>query len=156
MPCSSNSPPWWLVKLWFLISVQFGLIFPAFHVVVEISFFSMTFLQNESEIKTWAFPFQLLVFVLMPICSVVVMCKPPGKELPDVPPPITMLPPPPIPPATPAVDELIQQSTWNLQQQEQHLSTLRQACWPHRSITDSLQTRLCFFFFFLDQCVINV
>ncbi|XP_031431002.1 calcium homeostasis endoplasmic reticulum protein isoform X2 [Clupea harengus] len=55
-----------------------------------------------------------------------VMCKPPGKEIPDVPPPITMLPPPPIPPATPAVDDLIQQSTWNLQQQEQHLNTLRQ------------------------------
>uniref|UniRef100_A0AAY4DDH8 Calcium homeostasis endoplasmic reticulum protein n=1 Tax=Denticeps clupeoides TaxID=299321 RepID=A0AAY4DDH8_9TELE len=55
-----------------------------------------------------------------------VMCKPPGKEAADVPPALTMIPPPPIPPATPSVDELIQQSQWNLQQQEQHISSLRQ------------------------------
>uniref|UniRef100_A0AAY5EMN8 Calcium homeostasis endoplasmic reticulum protein n=1 Tax=Electrophorus electricus TaxID=8005 RepID=A0AAY5EMN8_ELEEL len=55
------------------------------------------------------------------------LCKPPGKEIPDVPPPMTMLPPPPpIAPSTPSVDELVQQSQWNLQQQEQHLSSLRQ------------------------------
>ncbi|KAF7703049.1 calcium homeostasis endoplasmic reticulum protein isoform X1 [Silurus meridionalis] len=55
-----------------------------------------------------------------------VLCKPAGKEVPDVQPPMTLLPPPPIPPSTPAVEELIQQSQWNLQQQEQHLHTLRQ------------------------------
>lgn len=52
--------------------------------------------------------------------------NPPGKEVPDVPPPITILAPPPIAPATPSLDELIQQSQGNLQQQEQHLLTLRQ------------------------------
>uniref|UniRef100_H3C7T8 Calcium homeostasis endoplasmic reticulum protein n=1 Tax=Tetraodon nigroviridis TaxID=99883 RepID=H3C7T8_TETNG len=34
--------------------------------------------------------------------------------------------PPMVPPAAPPFDELIQQSQWNLQQQEQHLHTLRQ------------------------------
>uniref|UniRef100_A0A4W5N6V2 Calcium homeostasis endoplasmic reticulum protein n=1 Tax=Hucho hucho TaxID=62062 RepID=A0A4W5N6V2_9TELE len=52
--------------------------------------------------------------------------NPPGKEVPDVPPPIAILAPPPIAPATPSIDELIQQSQWNLQQQEQQLLTLRQ------------------------------
>lgn len=54
------------------------------------------------------------------------LCKTPGEEAPDVPPLMTMLPPPPIPPSTPSVEELIQQSQWNLQQQEQHLHSLRQ------------------------------
>uniref|UniRef100_A0AAR2JT68 Calcium homeostasis endoplasmic reticulum protein n=1 Tax=Pygocentrus nattereri TaxID=42514 RepID=A0AAR2JT68_PYGNA len=54
------------------------------------------------------------------------LCKPPGKEVGDVPPPMSMLAPPPIPPTTPSVEELIQQSQWNLQQQEQHLNSLRQ------------------------------
>ncbi|XP_036376893.1 calcium homeostasis endoplasmic reticulum protein isoform X2 [Megalops cyprinoides] len=54
------------------------------------------------------------------------MCKQPGQEPPDGPLPMAMMPPPPIPPATPSVDELIQQSQWNLQQQEQHLHNLRQ------------------------------
>uniref|UniRef100_A0A665SYZ8 Calcium homeostasis endoplasmic reticulum protein n=1 Tax=Echeneis naucrates TaxID=173247 RepID=A0A665SYZ8_ECHNA len=54
--------------------------------------------------------------------------NPGAKEVGDIPPPpMAMLAPPPIPPpAAPAVDELIQQSQWNLQQQEQHLHTLRQ------------------------------
>uniref|UniRef100_A0A672M709 Calcium homeostasis endoplasmic reticulum protein-like n=1 Tax=Sinocyclocheilus grahami TaxID=75366 RepID=A0A672M709_SINGR len=56
------------------------------------------------------------------------LCKPPDKEVADVPAPMTMLPPPPpIPPTTASVEELIQQSQWNLQQQEQHLLSLRQA-----------------------------
>uniref|UniRef100_A0A8C2GXR8 Calcium homeostasis endoplasmic reticulum protein n=1 Tax=Cyprinus carpio TaxID=7962 RepID=A0A8C2GXR8_CYPCA len=54
------------------------------------------------------------------------LCKPPGNEVTDVSAPMTMLPPPPIPPTTPSVEELIQQSQWNLQQQEQHLLSLRQ------------------------------
>lgn len=54
------------------------------------------------------------------------LCKPPGNEVADVSAPMTMLPPPPIPPTTPSVEELIQQSQWNLQQQEQHLLSLRQ------------------------------
>lgn len=87
----------------------------------------------KSKLKISAFPVQQITLLMIHLCSVVVMCKPPGKEIPDVPPPITMLPPPPIPPATPAVDDLIQQSTWNLQQQEQHLNTLRQACRPDHS-----------------------
>ncbi|KAJ8374644.1 hypothetical protein SKAU_G00052240 [Synaphobranchus kaupii] len=52
-----------------------------------------------------------------------VICK---QEPPDGPPPMAMMPPPPIPPATPSMDELVQQSQWNLQQQEQHLHSLRQ------------------------------
>uniref|UniRef100_A0A4W5RJA8 Calcium homeostasis endoplasmic reticulum protein n=1 Tax=Hucho hucho TaxID=62062 RepID=A0A4W5RJA8_9TELE len=52
--------------------------------------------------------------------------NPPGTEVLDVPPPIAILAPPPIAPATPSLDELIQQSQWNLQQQEQQLLTLRQ------------------------------
>ncbi|RXN10314.1 calcium homeostasis endoplasmic reticulum isoform X1 [Labeo rohita] len=55
-----------------------------------------------------------------------VLCKSAGKEVADVPAPMTMLPPPPIPPTTPSMEELIQQSQWNLQQQEQHLLSLRQ------------------------------
>lgn len=52
----------------------------------------------------------------------------PGQDMVDVPPPpVAMIVPPPIgPPAAPPFDELIQQSQWNLQQQEQHLHTLRQ------------------------------
>lgn len=51
-----------------------------------------------------------------------------GQDMVDVPPPpVPMIVPPPIaPPAAPPFDELIQQSQWNLQQQEQHLHTLRQ------------------------------
>ncbi|XP_037554063.1 calcium homeostasis endoplasmic reticulum protein isoform X2 [Nematolebias whitei] len=60
---------------------------------------------------------------------------PTAKDMGDIPPPpIQMVTPPPVaPPAAVAaaavaapVDELIQQSQWNLQQQEQHLHTLRQ------------------------------
>uniref|UniRef100_A0A8C9RDQ0 Calcium homeostasis endoplasmic reticulum protein n=1 Tax=Scleropages formosus TaxID=113540 RepID=A0A8C9RDQ0_SCLFO len=57
------------------------------------------------------------------------LCKQPGQDGPDAPPPMAPLAPPPVPPpplATPSVDELIQQSQWNLQQQEQHLQNLRQ------------------------------
>lgn len=56
------------------------------------------------------------------------MYNPGAKDLVDVPPPpVQMIVPPPIPPrATPPIDELIQQSQWNLQQQEQHMHTLRQ------------------------------
>ncbi|KAM3876209.1 calcium homeostasis endoplasmic reticulum protein [Diretmus argenteus] len=51
-----------------------------------------------------------------------------AKDVVDVPPPPMPIIVPPLiaPPATPALDELIQQSQWNLQQQEQHLLTLRQ------------------------------
>lgn len=54
--------------------------------------------------------------------------NPGAKDLVDIPPPpIPMIAPPPIPPpAGPCIDELVQQSQWNLQQQEQHLHTLRQ------------------------------
>eukprot|EP00063_Salmo_salar_P029810 XP_014004645.1 PREDICTED: calcium homeostasis endoplasmic reticulum protein isoform X4 [Salmo salar] len=52
--------------------------------------------------------------------------NPPGTEVLDIPPPIAILAPPPVAPATPSLDELIQQSQWNLQQQEQQLLTLRQ------------------------------
>uniref|UniRef100_A0A7N6A1Y6 Calcium homeostasis endoplasmic reticulum protein n=1 Tax=Anabas testudineus TaxID=64144 RepID=A0A7N6A1Y6_ANATE len=54
--------------------------------------------------------------------------NPGAKDVVDIPPPpIPMITPPPIaPPAAPSIDELIQQSQWNLQQQEQHLHTLRQ------------------------------
>ncbi|XP_023674632.1 calcium homeostasis endoplasmic reticulum protein isoform X2 [Paramormyrops kingsleyae] len=57
------------------------------------------------------------------------LCKQPGQDGPDAPPPMNTLPPPPVPAppmATPSVDELIQQSQWNLQHQEQHLQNLRQ------------------------------
>ena len=37
-----------------------------------------------------------------------------------------IIPPPILAPPTPVLEELIQQSQWNLQQQEQHLLTLRQ------------------------------
>lgn len=59
-------------------------------------------------------------------CDFAVLCKPPGKEVADVPAAMPMLAPPPIPPTTPSVEELVQQSQWNLQQQEQHLLSLRQ------------------------------
>uniref|UniRef100_H2T131 Calcium homeostasis endoplasmic reticulum protein n=1 Tax=Takifugu rubripes TaxID=31033 RepID=H2T131_TAKRU len=54
--------------------------------------------------------------------------NPGAQDLVDVPPPpVPMIVPPPIPPPAAApFDELIQQSQWNLQQQEQHLHTLRQ------------------------------
>ncbi|TNN61733.1 Calcium homeostasis endoplasmic reticulum protein [Liparis tanakae] len=56
------------------------------------------------------------------------MYNPGAKDVVDIPPPsMSMTAPPPIPsPALPSLDELIQQSQWNLQQQEQHLHTLRQ------------------------------
>lgn len=60
------------------------------------------------------------------------MYNPGAKDVVDMPPPMQMLAPPPIapppiaPPTTPSIDELIQQSQWNLQQQEQHMHTLRQ------------------------------
>ncbi|XP_008333331.1 calcium homeostasis endoplasmic reticulum protein isoform X1 [Cynoglossus semilaevis] len=53
--------------------------------------------------------------------------NPEAKDLVIPPPPMPMITPPPIPPQTaPPIDELIQQSQWNLQQQEQHLHSLRQ------------------------------
>ncbi|XP_047231691.1 calcium homeostasis endoplasmic reticulum protein isoform X2 [Girardinichthys multiradiatus] len=54
--------------------------------------------------------------------------NPGNKDVVDIPPPsMQLVPPPPIPlSAAPSIDELIQQSQWNLQQQEQHLHTLRQ------------------------------
>uniref|UniRef100_A0A3Q0SNT1 Calcium homeostasis endoplasmic reticulum protein n=1 Tax=Amphilophus citrinellus TaxID=61819 RepID=A0A3Q0SNT1_AMPCI len=54
--------------------------------------------------------------------------NPGAKDVVDIPPPpMPMIAPPQIPPpAAPSIDELIQQSQWNLQQQEQHLHTLRQ------------------------------
>lgn len=53
--------------------------------------------------------------------------NPGAKDMVDVPPPpLPMIVPPPIPPPAAPIDELIQQSQWNLQQQEQHLHTLRQ------------------------------
>lgn len=57
--------------------------------------------------------------------------NPGTKDVVDIPPPLMpMIAPPPIPPpSAPAIDELIQQSQWNLQQQEQHLHTLRQVKW---------------------------
>lgn len=76
----------------------------------------------------------------------------PGQDMVDVPPPpVPMIVPPPIgPPAAPPFDELIQQSQWNLQQQEQHLHTLRQveeksAATAEGSIGPDLQAagRLC-------------
>lgn len=72
--------------------------------------------------------YELLFLVLF---FLAVICKQPGQEPPDAPPTMAMMPPPPIPPATPSMDELIQQSQWNLQQQEQHLHSLRQVC--HRT-----------------------
>ena len=62
-----------------------------------------------------------------------VICKQQAPELeaatalPPLPQP-PLAPAAPIPPAqgTPSMDELIQQSQWNLQQQEQHLLALRQ------------------------------
>lgn len=50
---------------------------------------------------------------------------PPGNHPPGAPPPATHPPGAP-PPGAPPIEELIQQSQWNLQQQEQHLSSLRQ------------------------------
>lgn len=60
--------------------------------------------------------------------------NPGNKDVVDIPPPsIQLVPPPPIPlSATPSIDELIKQSQWNLQQQEQHLHTLRQVRASHR------------------------
>ncbi|XP_058494826.1 calcium homeostasis endoplasmic reticulum protein isoform X1 [Solea solea] len=56
------------------------------------------------------------------------MYNPGTNEVVDIPPlPMPMIAPPSIPPpAAPSIDELIQQSQWNLQQQEQHLHSLRQ------------------------------
>ncbi|XP_059197010.1 calcium homeostasis endoplasmic reticulum protein isoform X1 [Centropristis striata] len=56
------------------------------------------------------------------------MYNPGAKDIVDILPPLMPIiaAPPIAPPAAPAVDELIQQSQWNLQQQEQHLHTLRQ------------------------------
>ncbi|XP_078115620.1 calcium homeostasis endoplasmic reticulum protein isoform X4 [Sander vitreus] len=55
------------------------------------------------------------------------MYNPGAKDAVDIPPSMPMIAPPPIaPPPAPSMDELIQQSLWNLQQQEQHMHTLRQ------------------------------
>lgn len=56
-----------------------------------------------------------------------------------------MITPPPIPPQTaPPIDELIQQSQWNLQQQEQHLHSLRQVLQPFLTVV-SLTVYLMFY-----------
>lgn len=64
------------------------------------------------------------------------------------PPPVPMIVPPPIPPpAAPPFDELIQQSQWNLQQQEQHLHTLRQVQIHHSYVLtfgEKYKTQLTF------------
>ncbi|XP_007544479.1 calcium homeostasis endoplasmic reticulum protein-like [Poecilia latipinna] len=54
--------------------------------------------------------------------------NPGNKDVVDIPhPSMQLVPPPPVAlSAAPSIDELIQQSQWNLQQQEQHLHTLRQ------------------------------
>lgn len=67
------------------------------------------------------------------ISLLLVICK---QQAPELEPTATMppLPQPPLAPAapltpaqgTPSMDELIQQSQWSLQQQEQHLLALRQ------------------------------
>ncbi|XP_033937438.1 calcium homeostasis endoplasmic reticulum protein isoform X2 [Pseudochaenichthys georgianus] len=51
-----------------------------------------------------------------------------SKDVVDIlPPPMAMIAPlPNPPPAAPSMEDLIQQSQWNLQQQEQHMHTLRQ------------------------------
>uniref|UniRef100_A0A8C5FYN3 Calcium homeostasis endoplasmic reticulum protein n=1 Tax=Gouania willdenowi TaxID=441366 RepID=A0A8C5FYN3_GOUWI len=62
-------------------------------------------------------------------CRLAMEQQPRIKDVVDIPPPSMPLlaPPPPIPPpGAPPIDELIQQSQWNLQQQEQHLHSLRQ------------------------------
>lgn len=53
------------------------------------------------------------------------MYNPGAQDMVDVLAP-PMIVPPSIPPPAAPFDELIQQSQWNLQQQEQHLHTLRQ------------------------------
>lgn len=68
-----------------------------------------------------------------PISLLLVICK---QQAPELEPTATMppLPQPPLAPTapltpaqgTPSMDELIQQSQWSLQQQEQHLLALRQ------------------------------
>lgn len=56
------------------------------------------------------------------------MYNPGSTDVVDIPPPqMSMIAPPTIaPPAAPSMEELVQQSQWNLQQQEQHMHTLRQ------------------------------
>nr|XP_020512750.1 LOW QUALITY PROTEIN: calcium homeostasis endoplasmic reticulum protein [Labrus bergylta] len=56
------------------------------------------------------------------------MYNPGANDVVDIPPPsLQIIAPPPIPPPSAlSFDELVQQSQWNLQQQEQHLHTLRQ------------------------------
>uniref|UniRef100_A0A669DT88 Calcium homeostasis endoplasmic reticulum protein n=1 Tax=Oreochromis niloticus TaxID=8128 RepID=A0A669DT88_ORENI len=68
----------------------------------------------------------ILFFACLFVCAEVY--NPGAKDVVDIPPPpMPMIAPPLIPPpSAPAIDELIQQSQWNLQQQEQHLHTLRQ------------------------------
>ncbi|XP_041086582.1 calcium homeostasis endoplasmic reticulum protein-like isoform X1 [Polyodon spathula] len=53
-----------------------------------------------------------------------VHCK--QQDAPEPQPPLQTMAPPPLAAASPSLEELIQQSQWNLQQQEQHLHTLRQ------------------------------
>lgn len=71
----------------------------------------------------------VLFFACLFVCAEIY--NPGAKDVVDIPPPpMPMIAPPPIPPpSAPAIDELIQQSQWNLQQQEQHLHTLRQVKW---------------------------
>lgn len=77
-----------------------------------------------------------------PISFLLVICKQQAPELE----PTSAMPPLPQPPlaptasltpaqGTPSMDELIQQSQWSLQQQEQHLLALRQVCLPVVPVT---------------------
>lgn len=77
-----------------------------------------------------------------PISFLLVICKQQAPELE----PTSAMPPLPQPPlaptasltpaqGTPSMDELIQQSQWSLQQQEQHLLALRQVCLHVVSVT---------------------
>lgn len=77
-----------------------------------------------------------------PISFLLVICKQQAPELE----PTSAMPPLPQPPlaptasltpaqGTPSMDELIQQSQWSLQQQEQHLLALRQVCLHVLSVT---------------------
>ncbi|KAG8454867.1 hypothetical protein GDO86_001187 [Hymenochirus boettgeri] len=52
----------------------------------------------------------------------------PKAQITTIPPPVLTMPPTLVPPlqGTPAIDDLIQQSQWNLQQQEQQLLSMRQ------------------------------
>lgn len=102
------------------------------HVVISSSYTKETL-----RLKDWTFS---PVFACLFVCAEIY--NPGAKDVVDIPPPpMPMIAPPPIPPpSAPAIDELIQQSQWNLQQQEQHLHTLRQVKW--KEAYPSLQEHL--------------